>query len=37
VTTAAPHRETRRPPVYLPAFSTRWTDKVEEPFYEELL
>ena len=23
-------------PVYLPAFYTRWTDKVEEPFYEEL-
>lgn len=23
-------------PVYLPAFYTRWTDKVEEPFYEEV-
>jgi hypothetical protein len=23
-------------PVYLPEFYARWTDKVEEPFYEEL-
>jgi LmbE family N-acetylglucosaminyl deacetylase len=24
-------------PVYIPSFYTRWTDKVEEPFYEETL
>lgn len=24
-------------PVYIPAFYTRWMQKVEEPFYEEVL
>jgi hypothetical protein len=23
--------------VYNPAFYTRWTDKIEEPFYEEII